>query len=591
MCGIAGVLGAGDQRAITEMIAALEHRGPDGAGRRIRSGVHLAAARLAIIDPAAGPQPVSGHGDTAAVVFNGEIYNHGPLRAELRSRGHVFVTGTDTEVVLHSYEEWGEDCPHHLSGMFAFAVDDGRRVFLARDRLGIKPLYYAILEGGRRFAFASEIKAFLRIPGYRPELDFQAFSDARLIGHPVGDRTYFSGIRKLPPGHTLIVGYDDGWLDTAQPRPYHRRVPAREPMPYPEAEALLEAALAAAVERHLAADVEVGLTLSGGLDSTLLALFAAEQRDTPLRTFTAADHADHPDVVQAGHVARLIGGTHHVTLPTFDEFLGAIPAYVAANEQPSSLHGLPFFLGCRQIAGHVKACLHGEGADELFGGYSVYLDRARHLRRIRARLATFDGLAARPGPRALETVRRLVTADGFDDYLTELLDLNLTDQLERNHLDPVDQCGMAAGLELRVPYLDDDLVALTGRLPVGFLVRADLGIRKYILRRLALRRFGDSVTDVVLREKLGVPSSGARFLARFAGLCDDLLPPSYLASHPLGAGFATKHALVIFEMFFETFFVHRGDPAGIGTVTDFLSGARAGRRSALAGYGLEEMPA
>jgi asparagine synthase (glutamine-hydrolysing) len=590
MCGIAGVLGGSDRAEIGRLITALEHRGPDGTGIRVRGPVHLAAARLAIIDPTARPQPVSNEAGTVAVVFNGEIYNYVCLRGELVQRGHRFATGTDTEVIVHAFEEWGEACVQHLHGMFAFAVDDGRRVFLARDRLGIKPLYYCVLVGGRKLVYASEIKAILTVPDYHPELDLQTFVDAKVLGHPVGDGTYFTGIRKLPPGHTMTVACDGDSLTVSEPQPYVSRAAlARKRMGYAEAEARLEAALGQAVESHLAADVEVGLTLSGGLDSTLIALFAAERRESPLLAFTVADHADHPDVIQAGAVARLINAEHRVTLPTFDDVLDAIPQFVAASEQPCSLLSMPFFLACRDIAAHVKSCLHGEGADELFGGYSAYLDRGRKLATIRAQLQLLNRLSVSPSARTLEVIRRLTADDDFEQYLDSLFDVNLADQFERNHLDPVDQCGMAAGLEFRVPYLDDGLVELVTQMPVRFLVRSDLGIRKYILRRLAMRRFGPAVTDVVLREKLGVPASGTRLAARFAALCQELLPADYLDRHELGPYFRTTHGLLLFEMFCETFLVHRGDPAGMGSAMDFLM-SRAGA-SARAVSGAEAITA
>ena len=568
-------------RLIRDMTAALRHRGPDGAGHCSQGVYHLGATRLSIIDPAGGVQPVYNEAGDACVVFNGEIYNHRELRAELQRKGHVFRTSTDTEVIIHLYEEMGDRCVESLDGMFAFAVLDGARIFLARDRLGIKPLFVTVVPETNLFLFASEIKSLLRCPAVTPRLDTQALADAIALGHPVGEETFFEGIRSLQPGHTMVVSHAPD-LRIEAPKPYYQRDLVRAASGnFEDAQATLEEVLDHAVATHLAADVDVALTLSGGIDSSLLALLASRQGHHPLLTFAVADHEEHADVQQALRVATMIGSTHETVIMSFEDYLETIPGLIAGEEQPCSLYGVPYHFLCRVIAQRVKVSLHGEGADELFGGYVPYIDRQARLSYITKRLPFLKHLAVKPSDRAFDTIERLSSPGSFEDYLRQLFYVNMGDPLERQHLVPVDKCAMASGLEMRVPYLDSAVVRFAGELPLSFLVRPDLSIRKYILRHLVLSRFGMGMADVVMRQKFGAPSAGVVLLDRFDRLCDEILPDKYVSSHEFGGCFSTKRELLVFDMFLEIFMKHRGDCAAVGGVMEFLH-ARAGCKTARA---------
>jgi asparagine synthase (glutamine-hydrolysing) len=454
--------------------------------------------------------------------------------------------------------------------MFAFAVLDGERLLLARDRLGIKPLYFAYIPETQVFLFASEVKAILCHPALSPRLNLQAMADMLALSHPSDDQTFFEGVRSLRPGHTMAVTYGDT-VSVGAPKAYYARNLIRDDSAdIDEMQARLDGVLCRAVETHLAADVEVGLTLSGGLDSSILALFARQHVPDRLLTFAVADHDGHPDVVRAKSVAQMIGSTHETVIMTFDDYLAAIPGLIASEEQPSSLYGAPFYFLCHTVAKRVKVTLHGEGADELFGGYTPYLDRESRLAYIRKRLPVLKHLGVPPSEHAIETIERLSRAKTFDDYLRELFDINMADPLERQHLVPVDKCAMAASVEIRVPYLDDAMVELVGRMPLRFLVRPDLGVRKYILRRLALSRFGVGILDVVLREKYGAPTAGLVLLDRFDRLCNETVSDEYVRKHDFGKCFASKRELVLFDMFLEIFMAHRGESTAIGSVVDFL---------------------
>ncbi|TMC21989.1 MAG: asparagine synthase (glutamine-hydrolyzing) [Chloroflexi bacterium] len=570
MCGIAGIVGTQDQTLVMRMMDSLRHRGPDGIGYCWRSNVHLGAARLSIIDPDAGLQPLYNETGELCIVFNGEIYNHHKLRTDLKRKGHIFTTETDTEVVLHLYEEMGDDCVHHLHGMFAFAILDGERLFLARDRYGIKPLYYTFLPEKQLFLFASEIKGILQCPEYTPRLDMQTLADWIALNHPVGTETFFEGVRSLATGSTMSIRWDQQ-ITISEPRSYFTPHFIRDKdISLAEALEVLEAVLRNSVEAHLAADVDIGFTLSGGLDSTLLALLGHEYQSRPIFTFSVADGEHHPDLLQAQSVAHMIGSSHQSVVISFDEYLAAIPGCATAEEQPISLSGLPAYFLCGKIAHQVKACLLGEGADELFGGYREYLDREFKLSRIRMRTPLLKQLGVSPSDRALNLIERLSSSPPFDQYLQSTFEMNLSDPLERHHLNIFDKYGMAAGVEMRVPYLDDSLLELVNQFPLRHLVRRDLGITKYILRHLCLRRFGYDVTDVVLRRKESFPSVGMRLEQRFDRLCDEILPDDYLTQHELGFCFKRKRSLLLFELFYEIFMVHRGDGKTVGSILSFL---------------------
>lgn len=571
MCGIAGVLGTSDHTLLDSMITTLHHRGPDSRGSTRRRSAFLGATRLGIVHPDAGSQPLFNETKRACIVFNGEVYNHRQLRADLVQRGHKFTTETDGEVVLHLYEEMGRDCVRRMRGMFAFAILDGSYLLLGRDRLGIKPLYYSWLGDTGQFIFASELKALLCSPALMPRLNMQAFADCILLSHPTGPSSLIDGIISLPPGHTMAVSCAEQ-IHVEEPRPYYKpsavRIPDKE---IHEAKAEVGRVLQQAVTEYMDADVEVGLTLSGGLDSTLMAMLAAASTGRALRTFTVADNAEHPDLLMACRVAKTVGSDHRAVIISFNDFLEAVPRCVAAEGVPSSLSGVPFFILCSKIAEcRIKSCLIGEGADELFGGYRAYLEPHQKLAQFRKGLSILKRLGVPPSDRAKTIVECLATSTSLDQYVQRLLEINLTDPLERLHLDPIDKWSMASSVEMRLPFLDERVVELVTSLPASLLIRTDLGIKKYLLRRLYLERFGVQDPDIVLREKVGMPSAGSSLREQFDNLCDDILPPDYLTTHELGYCFDNKRELFMFELFLDIFLKHRGQVGGSESVIDRL---------------------
>jgi asparagine synthase (glutamine-hydrolysing) len=392
MCGIAGVLAGGADRpdvdALRAVAAALVHRGPDGEGLHVEGALGLAHRRLAIIDVAGGAQPMFGAEGRVVGVVNGEIYNYRELRGRLRALGHAFVTNSDSEVVIHGYAEWGDEVLDLLEGQFAFAAWDARsqRLLLARDRMGEKPLFWAQLEGGG-IAFASELRALRRYPGIDTDVDPEALSRYLVHEYVPSPRSICRGIRKLAAGHCLVAR------------------PGRAPVVHPYFELPLatnpaggrlrdldgaahevRSALQRSVEARLVSDVPLGVFLSGGLDSSLVAAMAARARGGDLDTFTIAfDEPSYDESVYARRAAEHIGCRHHVRTVRARDVLEMVPRLGALLDEPFGDGSLiPTHLLSRFAREHVTVALGGDGADELFGGYPTF--RAEGVARLADRL-------------------------------------------------------------------------------------------------------------------------------------------------------------------------------------------------------------
>jgi asparagine synthase (glutamine-hydrolysing) len=520
MCGICGSLSlAGGPpcapEALAAMSAALRHRGPDSAGEFRDEEIALAVRRLAIIDPEGADQPIASEDGQIRVVFNGEIYNHHALRHDLRRRGHRFRTRGDTEVLVHLYEERGLRFVEELRGMFALALWDGheRRLVLARDPFGIKPLLYALDE--RRLAFASELRALLALGGISTELDRDALEAYLTVNAVLSPRTIVRGVRRLGPGHMLVAQDGATRIERyARPRPVQSGAVRRESLRELAVEA--RERLRDSVRAHLVADVDVGVLLSGGLDSGTILALAAPESGRPLKTFTVGfDERSFDERGRARLVARRYR-TDHRELAIGAEHAEHLADAVAALDEPrGDATSLPYWLAARMAAREVKVVLSGEGGDELFGGYQTYVaDRYAHafarplaagapllerwpsssrrlsldfkLRRLAAGAdlqplarhhawkeifspdARADLLA--PGPRGGEDplgvyAARYAETEGAEP-LARLQDLDIGTFLADDLLAQADRAGMAHGLEVRVPFLDRAVAELAYALPV-----------------------------------------------------------------------------------------------------------------------------
>lgn len=538
MCGIAGFIagqGAADAGALTPMLARIAHRGPDGQGTFVEGPAALGHCRLAIIDLAGGAQPLYSEDKNLVIVFNGEIYNYKALTAELTALGHCFATRTDSEVVLHGWEQWGRELLPRLRGMFAFALWDRRAgtLFCARDMFGIKPLYYCRCADGT-LLFASEIKAFLDHPSFEKRLNAAQLPLYLSCQYSPGRDTFFAGVEKLLPGHFLI--FSDGIVRTTrwvQPA----FLPGETPVPPSELEAVLQDSAAA----HKVADVEVAGFLSGGVDSAYITALAR-----PGRTYTIS-YAEprYDESFSARALARSLGVRNRVRRISPGEFWDAVPAVQYHMDEPlADAAAVALYFLNREAAREVKVCLSGEGADELFGGYNIYRDpfTAQWYNRLPPWLRSGLGAAAGllpPGPGVNFLVRRgcpleeryfgptaLMTerekrrlladyeGDGDPMFLTEALwdstegldpvsrmqqvDINLW--LAGDILLKADKMSMAHSLELRVPFLDKEVFALAAALPAA--AKANARMTKIALRQAAARILPPASAA---RKKLGFP--------------------------------------------------------------------------------------
>ena len=541
MCGICGELRLDGQlpdlHNLNTMMAKLEKRGPDHAGSFSDGNLAFGHRRLAIIDLSyKSSQPMVDTESGLALVFNGTIYNHPELRKELQARGHHFFSNGDTEVILKAYAEWGADAPKHLLGMFAFAIWDMRHktLFLARDRMGIKPLYYA--QTGNSLRFASNTQALLTTTGIDTSLDPLAihnlFSLHAVVPAP---RTVLKGIRKLPPAHSLTI-HADGRQELQRYWNLVARRPA-EPRSEPEWIAAIHEALKTAVRRrNNIADVPVGVLLSGGLDSSLLVGLLAEIGIQDIRTFTIG-FDDQPEEKGSEYeysdaVVERFQPTHHKFHIPNEHTLLRLPEAVANMAEPMfGQDAIGFYLLSEQVSKHVKVVQSGQGADEVFGGYFWYPQaHADKNADMLKRLAPYyfdrehDEMAQMLQP-AFQThdftgelVRELLESAHAEETLDAVLRADVTTFIVDDPVKRVDNMTMAWGLEARVPFLDHELVELAAQMPPELKLR-DGG--KYVLKKIARGLVPDSVID---RPKGYFPVPALKFVrGEFLDMMRDLL--------------------------------------------------------------------
>ncbi len=585
MCGICGYVsldGRGVDRDLLEsMNDRLVHRGPDSAGVFIDEAAGLAARRLAIIDLVTGDQPITNEDGSVVVVQNGEIYNYRELRAELAGRGHTFRTQGDTEVLVHLYEEYGLAFAERLRGMFAIAVWDrkARRLVIARDRYGIKPLFYSV-QGGS-LAFASELKALLVAPWIGREIDIDALDAYLAFGFVPAPLTIYCGIRKLPPG-TLLV-WDHGSRDARLERYTKPAAESQRPLEATDAATLAEELrerLRDSVAAHLIADVPVGVLLSGGLDSSTIVALAAELSSEPVRTFTVGFEEQHFD--ERGP-ARLVAdryGTDHHEIVVPPDAVSLLPRIAEVFDEPfADDSALPTYLVSELASAHVKVALSGEGGDELFGGYNYYLAHAlapalgraatvarplvERLPSSSSKASTFDWRAKRfarsaclptldrhyawktlvppdererllvperngsLGPREL-LAERFSESEGLEE-LARVMDLDIGVFLVDDMLVKTDRASMAHSLEVRVPILDPVVADFALALPSRMKVRALSRTKKYLLRKAAEPLLPREILE---GEKRGLSIPLAAWLrGELQPLVRDVLSPESLRRH------------------------------------------------------------
>jgi asparagine synthase (glutamine-hydrolysing) len=561
MCGIAGIIDLKSRRPVDEpllraMNDRLHHRGPDGSGVHVEPGIGLAHRRLSIVDLAAGHQPMYNEDDSVCIVFNGEIYNFQPLVQELVALGHRFRTRCDTEVIIHAWEQWGPDCLARFNGMFAFVLWDRNRqqVFLARDRLGVKPLFHATLADGT-FLFASELKSLLLHPRLPRQLLPRAIEDYLTFGYVPEPDTIYSGIHKLEPGHLMLIDsagqqtirrYWD--LDTSR---FGTHRPSEE-----DAEAELLQHLTDAVRRRLIAEVPLGAFLSGGVDSSAVVAVMAGLMNESVKTCSIAfNDRDYDESMYAQQVARLYHTDHSERTVEVDDF-GLLETLVGIYDEPyADSSAIPTYRVCEAARERVTVALSGDAGDESFAGYRRYrmfaaeesirsiipaairrpvfgllgryypkLDWAPRIFRGKT---TFQGLARDSvgaylhgvslssaetrdqlysrefrsrlqGYESRAVFDRHVRGRDFPDALSMVQYLDLKTYLVGDILTKVDRASMAHSLEVRGPFLDYEFIEWAATLPTNLKLKGGTG--KYILKKSLEQLLPD---EILYRKKMG----------------------------------------------------------------------------------------
>ena len=564
--------------AIDRMIEVLHHRGPDDRGVWVGSDDHasvgLGHTRLSIIDlSSAGHQPMTNEDGTIWLTYNGEIYNHRDVRGPLEASGHTYRSQTDSETIIHAYEEWGDACVDRFRGMFAFAIWDAprRRLLLARDRLGVKPLYYAMV--GSTLIFASEIKAILKSGYVEPRAAEGAVPEYLALGYLAGEGTMFAGIRKLPPGHILV--WEDGRLEV---RRYWRLVFQPSAASPADLQEQFRHLFEESVRMRLMSDVPLGVFLSGGLDSSAIAAVMGRYVDEPIKTFSIGYETQYySELSYAKKVADLVGADHHEYRLTPDEFYEAVPQLTWHEDEPLwGTASVALYFVSKLAARHVKVVLTGEGSDELFAGYDRYWMTRLNASALPAFLAlpatvrsllrktlldgplpervrrglshTFIGREQMPDtlffdnwfglfpPRLQQSMagaalqqelrrtdvyaahRRLYEESGADAVVDRLLysdiNSNLVELLMKQ-----DQMSMATSIESRVPFLDYRLAEFAATVPWHQKIRGRSG--KHIVKEALSNYLPQTILH---RPKQGFPVPWEEWLReRFAPRIEHLL--------------------------------------------------------------------
>ena len=585
MCGIAGVINFNrsarvNPETLQKMCSAMAHRGPDDDGFYFDGPVALGMRRLSIVDLARGHQPIANEDESVWVVFNGEIYNHAEVRERLKAQGHRYRTQSDTETIIHAYEEYGRDCVRHLRGMFAFAIWDtkAQRLFVARDRLGIKPLYYQLTP--ESLVFGSEIKVVLA-QGVQPKFNRKVLPQYLAFGYTSGPETFYEGILKLMPGHTMEVDLEG----RAKIEPYWDLRITAEDSSHSESYYVQEyrQRLEQAVGSHLMSDVPLGVFLSGGLDSSAVAAIMTKLRGEPVETFSVGYAEDaYSELPYARVVAKHLNSIHHEVVVSRQDFFGALPRLIWHEDEPIVWpSSVPLYFVSRLARERVKVVLTGEGSDETLGGYARYaftLKNAaldRYYRGIAPEfLRRFVRNSIEDSPWISATLRRKLAhtplaRDGnswasmyFDNFLCAFSEKEqaslLSDEVaaefeagaayrsameywERSSgkmlqrllytdiktylielLMKQDNMSMAASIESRVPFLDHELVEFATNIPERVQMNGLSG--KRILKKAVEDLLPHSI---IYRKKLGFPTPWSRWLAgqQLEDIQDLLLQP------------------------------------------------------------------
>lgn len=557
MCGIVGILNQSDEQIVMKMAQSVAHRGPDGLNSLTTRHGSLGASRLAIVGNPNASAIFYDAETNRAVMLNGEIYNINALRQDLTAAGCIFHTELESEVIAELYKRDGLDFAAQLKGMFAIAILDGDRLVLARDRFGIKPMYYANI--GRRVLFGSEIKAIIKHPEFEAKLYLPALEEISVFGYIYSlNKTLFEGITQVEPGTVVAFCEDKQIYKRFWQAPQARYLDQECHSDFPTAVSQLRNLIIETMELFLShGDHSIGIYLSGGIDSTILTIVARAILGYPVTTFTLAAASETADLLAAREVAKKLGTQHIERRVTIDDYFNRLKHFVRHYEAIVAdgvfdIHGgVAFHLLSETVSEHVKVALSGEGADELFGGYYwFYTHPLGFTDRIRNRLQQLNSNGDRIG-KILNNLFPLPENEHV--YRSNVFDALMRGGLANYHLQSVDRSAGAFGFEVRPAYLFDDLATFALSLPIEYKVP-----NKQVTKRILKEAFKPELEQlgldwVVTRPKEGMPAAVSSLAPVINQRIEDSISDSSLTRHPFKKYLRSKFDMYLFDIFAETF--------------------------------------
>jgi asparagine synthase (glutamine-hydrolysing) len=569
MCGICGIYNEQNLPLVTSMLESIRYRGPDSFSTVLFKNHSLGECGLNIVSTKEDLLPLTDHEACIAALFNGEIYNYRELKESLSKDGYVFTSDTDSEVIIPLYKRYGKHFVKYLKGMFAIAILDQDQIILARDRFGIKPLYY--YRSGDKLIFGSEIKSLLMHQDVPAELDHESLEELLVFGYVFsGDGTLLKGIRQISPGS--LVAFDGQQLTQYQyyqmPSPFYMENGGRiskKSCPeknYEDCVAQLQDVLTHTFDvmcRHGKSDK--GVYLSGGLDSTVMAILCCEAAGKPVHTYTLADSEDSPDLEHARRVSRRLGTTHREFFISESDYLKDLPLFVFHYESIVAggvydiQGGIAFQMLSRYIAKHHKVAMTGEGADELFGGYYwPYTHPLGFSDTIKKRIAKL------PDDSKTKTIVKNLFPAPEDEkaYRKTIFDILMKSGLSNLHLWSVDRSCSTFGFEARPPYLYDDIADFALSLPIEFKV-PDKKTTKRLFKDAVmplLQRY--DLQEIAERKKYGMPAALSHIGPQVTAVINKIIPEKVVATHPYSRYLKSSMDVLMFDLFYYLFINKRG---------------------------------
>lgn len=573
MCGICGIYNERNKEVINDMLNAIRHRGPDSFNIVLKNNASLGECGLNIVSGKDDKLPLINESGVV-LLFNGEIYNYKILREELKKKGYSFESDADSEIILKLYGLYKESFVEHLKGMYAIAILDGNKLILARDKFGIKPLFY--FQNNDKVIFGSEIKSLLQHPAVPAEIDESSFQELIIFGYFLSKgRTILKNINQVPPGHIFTF---EG--NQVQKRKYYDMPSAF----YSNGQKINYSQIVSEVTNSLFNTISMfhqhgkytkGIYLSGGIDSSLIAVLSKEVLDAPLQTFTLYDSKSAKDYSYARKVAEAIGAEHHEFEVTADDYFRELPHFIHHYENIVAggvfdIQGsVAFQILSRHISDYVKVAFTGEGADELFGGYYwMYTHPLGFSDQIRERAKKLDKNSH------VHDLINFVFPQPEDErnYRKNIFDLLMRAGLFNYHLWSVDRSCSSFEFETSPPYMYDDVVESSLSIPIDYKV-PDKKTTKMILKDIALPYFKKyGIQEVAFREKCGMPAALDSVRPKIQNTINRLVSKETSSRHPFGQYLKTPTDVLMFDLFYFLFIVQRGNYPSNFSIFDFYKG-------------------